>query len=87
MQEAKQWTKRYNQELNRLYQSLDIIVTITVARLQWAGLLQRTGNNEIPTVFSLKRRRRMQRYKLFVVGWCNGRSQETVDPKVVNGSQ
>jgi hypothetical protein len=48
MQESRQWRIRYNQELNRLYRSLDIIVTIKVARLRWAGHLQKTDNNEIP---------------------------------------
>jgi len=48
MQESRQWRIRYNQQLNCLYRSLDIIVTIKVARLQRAGHLQRTCNNEIP---------------------------------------
>jgi len=48
LQESRQWRIRYNQELNQLYRSLDIIVTIKVARSRWARHLQRTCNNEIP---------------------------------------
>jgi hypothetical protein len=90
MQASREWRIRYNQELNRLYRSLDIIVTIKVARLRWGGYLQRKGNNEIPKDSRLSVSKEEEEWRDINFLWLNGvveDLQENGDPKVVNGRQ
>ena len=43
-----EWRIRYNSELYRLYKSPEVVTSIKVSRLQWAGLVQRMAEHEIP---------------------------------------
>jgi hypothetical protein len=38
---------RYNKELHQLYKSPDIIISIKISRLRWAGHVERTNDEDI----------------------------------------
>jgi hypothetical protein len=48
IQERREWHISYNHELYQLYKLLSIAKVIKIARLQWAGNLQRLKNTQIP---------------------------------------
>jgi hypothetical protein len=39
------WRSRYNEELYRLYDAADLVTTIKIARLRWAGYIVRMQDN------------------------------------------
>ena len=45
--EKGEWRIRYNKELYELYKSSNIITDIKIARLRWAGHVQRMKNDEM----------------------------------------
>jgi hypothetical protein len=47
VQDKGDWGMRYNQKLYQLYRSPDIIRAIKVARLRWAGHIQRMDRSEM----------------------------------------
>jgi len=44
-----EWKKLYNDELNDLYSSPNIIGVIKSRRMKWAGLLERMGRGKVHT--------------------------------------
>ncbi|KAJ4440330.1 hypothetical protein ANN_08469 [Periplaneta americana] len=48
VRDGETWRIRYNNELYQLYESPDIITSIKIARLRWAGHVKRMGECEIP---------------------------------------
>jgi len=43
--EGTTWRSRYNEELYRLYDETDLVATITITRLRWAGHIVRMQDN------------------------------------------
>ena len=43
--EGVAWRSRYNEELYRLYDETDLVTTIRITRLRWAGLIVRMQDN------------------------------------------
>jgi hypothetical protein len=43
--EAATWRSRYNEEVYRLYDEADLVTTIKITRLRWAGHIVRTQDN------------------------------------------
>jgi hypothetical protein len=39
--EGTTWRSRYNEELYRLYDEIDLVTTIMISRLRWAGHIVR----------------------------------------------
>jgi hypothetical protein len=39
------WRSRYNEELYRLYDEADLVTTVKIARLRWAGNIVRMQDN------------------------------------------
>jgi hypothetical protein len=55
VEENGTWRKRYNLELYKLFNELDVIGIIKVRKFEWAGHLLRAGENRvIKTVFNTK---------------------------------
>lgn len=48
VRDGETWRIRYNNELYQLYESPDIITSIKIARLRWAGHVKRMDECEIP---------------------------------------
>jgi hypothetical protein len=70
--EGVTWRSRYNEELYRLYDETDLIITIRITRLRWAGHIVRMQDN-LPckkiTLDKPEERRRMGRSNL---RWMDG---------------
>jgi len=43
--EGAAWRSRYNEELYRLYDEIDLVTTIRITRLRWAGHIVRMQGN------------------------------------------
>ena len=43
--EGVTWRSRYNEELYRLYDETDLVTTIRITRLRWAGYIVRMQDN------------------------------------------
>jgi len=43
--ERVKWRSRYNEELYRLYDETDLVTTIRITRLRWAGHIIRMQDN------------------------------------------
>jgi hypothetical protein len=43
--EEAMWRSRYNEELYRLYEEIDLVTAITISRLRWAGHIVRIEDN------------------------------------------
>jgi hypothetical protein len=43
--EGTTWRSRYNEELYRLYDETDLVTTVRITRLRWAGHIVRTQDN------------------------------------------
>ena len=43
--EGARWRSRYNEELYRLYDETDLVTTVRIARLRWAGNTVRMQDN------------------------------------------
>ena len=48
MCEGRQWRKRYNRELEGIYNELKIVNVIKSSRLRWAGHVVRMDKNKLP---------------------------------------
>ena len=46
--EKRQWWKRYNRELEDLYNETNVVNVIKSGRLRWAGHVARMDENELP---------------------------------------
>ena len=71
--EEATWRSRYNEELCRLYDESDLVTSIRITRLRWAGHIVRTQDN-LPctkiTLDKLEGRRRVGRPNLrWMDGW------------------
>jgi hypothetical protein len=65
--EGATWKSRYNEELYRLYDETDLVTTVRISRLRWAGRIVRMQDN-LPckkiTLDKLEGRRRVGRPNL-----------------------
>ena len=75
--EGATWRSRYNEELYHLYDETDLVTTVRIARLRWAGHIVRMMVN-IPckkiTLDKPEGRRRVGRQNL---GWSDEGCRET----------
>jgi hypothetical protein len=72
--EGETWRSRYNEELYRLYDEIDLVTEIRISRLRWAGYIVRMEDNLPCKKITLEEgRRRVGRPNLrWMDGWMDG---------------
>jgi hypothetical protein len=89
--EEATWRSRYNEELYRLHDEADLVTTIKITRLRWAGHIVRTQDN-LPckkiTLDKREGRRRAGRPNFrWMDGWSDGGCGEAGNHELEDQSQ
>jgi hypothetical protein len=83
--EGATWRSRYNEELFHLYDETDLVTTVRITRLRWAGHIVRIQDN-LPckkiTLGKPKGRRRVGKAKSQMDGWSDEGFREAGSQKL-----
>ena len=80
------WRSRYNEELYHVYEEIDLVTTVRITRLRWAGHIVRMQDNlpckEI-TLDKPEGRRQVGKSNLrWIDGWSDERCREAGSQKL-----